>query len=490
MQTFQKLIPEVAEYLATKDYKIYEKSYINEMSVEIIFVRFGLERYFLALGTGPFYTSLEGENFENCKICPWTHANRLVFNAYLTYTQPRAFGKDISTLGTGDRLGLASPAHIRSVEGKEIKPILAQQSMRELKLTERTYRDVLDDVCYAVLIEGYTGGFGADADHLKEENDIKAALSVGYTMITLDCSEKIFKDAEQFDANQLKTAYFSISEDQRMYFDLAYIKTAIPIESLSSYSQEELMRNVLIYKDAIEYIVHIYEACILPLNRDIDFEVSLDETDNQTSHLGHYLVANELLKRGVKINSLAPRFIGEFQKGIDYIGDISSFDADIKVHAEIADFFSYKLSIHSGSDKFSIFGSVGKNTQGRFHLKTSGTSWLEAVKVIMEKNPQLYRKMHVIALEHFNEALNLYHVGADISGFVDISNIPDNALVDLMSNDNARQLIHITYGYILNTRLDGVMLGEKISETLKNNEELYWHFLGIHFQKHLKMLGI
>ena len=78
---------------------------------------------------------------------------------------------------------------------------------------------------------------------------------------------------------------------------------------------------------------------------------------------------------GVDWVSFAPRFVGEFEKGIDYLGDRVEFAADVEVHAAIARRFGdYKLSVHSGSDKFSIYDDVALATRGRVHLKTSGTS--------------------------------------------------------------------------------------------------------------------
>ena len=63
---------------------------------------------------------------------------------------------------------------------------------------------------------------------------------------------------------------------------------------------------------------------------------------------------------------MAPRFCGEFQKGIDYIGDIDLFNKELHIHSQIADYFKYKLSIHSGSDKFSIYNSISQITNQRF----------------------------------------------------------------------------------------------------------------------------
>ena len=81
--------------------------------------------------------------------------------------------------------------------------------------------------------------------------------------------------------------------------------------------------------------------------------------------------------------SLAPRFVGTFEKGVDYIGDRTTFAQDIAVHAAIARSHGpYKLSLHSGSDKFSIYDICAEATHGLVHLKTAGTSYLEALRTI------------------------------------------------------------------------------------------------------------
>ena len=114
---------------------------------------------------------------------------------------------------------------------------------------------------------------------------------------------------------------------------------------------------------------------------------------------GHF-VARELQQRNIPIVSMASRYV-EFEKGIDYIGDLDEFSRYVQEHAELAKHFGYRLSFHSGSDKFSTYEIINKWTGGKFHLKTSGTSWLEAVKVIIEVNPQLYRKCTIMHLSVF-----------------------------------------------------------------------------------------
>src|SRR5690625_6441016 len=111
------------------------------------------------------------------------------------------------------------------------------------------------------------------------------------------------------------------------------------------------MKNVLLYDEAIEFTALVFDKYIRPLDRPIDFEISIDETETITSPLAHFFVGNELITKDVEVISLAPRFCGEFQKGIDYIGDIDQFEVELREHALIAEHLGYKLSIHSGDRK-------------------------------------------------------------------------------------------------------------------------------------------
>jgi hypothetical protein len=102
--------------------------------------------------------------------------------------------------------------------------------------------------------------------------------------------------------------------------------------------------------------------------RPVELEFSVDETDNPTSHAEHAYIANELKRLGVEWVSLAPRFVGRFEKGVDYIGDLAVFEEDVNGHAAIARTYGpYKISLHSGSDKFSIYKSAAQATQGLVH---------------------------------------------------------------------------------------------------------------------------
>lgn len=471
---------------------IYHQSLASVGNSYLMMVREEGVKYILAAGEGSLYDEMQGEQGNGYKKCELTHANRLVLNKYFPYTAPQAFGTQVATIGLGDRLGLASPGHIKTISGKDIKPILAQQSIRELNLTGRDYKQVIDAAAFAVFQEGYKGGYGADGDHLKVEEDIQMSLDLGFTMITLDCSDKIDNTVEGSSEADIKAKYDALDEGLRQHYESRYLdRTFQAGDQTISYSKLSLMTDVLIYHEAIDFMVFIYEKYIKDAGRTIDFEISIDETLTPTAPGSHFLVANELYERKVNIFSMAPRFCGEFQKGIDYIGDIAQFEEEMKIHAAICDHFGYKLSVHSGSDKFSVFEIVAKYTKGRFHIKTAGTNWLEAVRTVAKVNPDLYRRMHAFAAEHVEEALAYYHVSADFSAIKPLDEVDDAELPSYMDDDNARQLIHITYGLLLLAK-DGQgrsLFKDEFYAVLNENEEDYEQALISHIGKHLTLLG-
>lgn len=496
----EKLVPilkkleqgEVAN--STDSVKVYDKSYTKKDDVHLLMVKVGTEKYILAIGKGPLYDELTGEAVaEKGKACPLTHENRLVINRYFDYTNPQAFGTKVATMGLGDRLGLASPGHIETVRDHNVKPVLAQQSIRELTLTNRKMTDMLDTAAYAVFQEGYRGGYGADGDHIKEESDIKYALSLGVSMITLDCSDQIDKAIEEASADKVRAEYSKLPVDIKKPYEDRYLNQTFDVNGLSlTFDDVSLMRNVLLYNKAITYTTHIYDKYISKAKQEIDFEISIDETETITSPVAHFFVANELIQRGVKVVSLAPRFCGEFQKGIDYIGDVDQFEQELSEHALIAEHFGYKLSIHSGSDKFKVFPIIAKYTKGILHVKTAGTNWLEAVRVIAKTNPSLYRRMHVFALENFEETLKYYYVTPDLASIKPLDDVSDIDLPDYMNDDAARQLFHVTYGLILTNKDNQghFTFRDEFYKTLHDHEEEYTKALVKHIGKHVDLLGL
>lgn len=343
------------------------------------------------------------------------NANALRTN--IDWLQPCLVGLRTSA-GMGDRIGLATPGHVRAIRttNGKIAPIFAQQSIREMKRTGRTPRQVIDDVIWGVFSEGWQDGFGADADHLKTTEDIDACLSEGFTFFTIDPGAFVENKAETSSINQLQAMVDSLPVEVHPHTSELQGKT-FELEGLNVFFDERtLLRAAVKYGKAIVHVAAMYHYLNHAAGqRPFELEVSVDETDQPTSHAEHVYIASGLKRLGVKWVSLAPRFVGRFEKGVDYIGDLNAFKADIAGHAAIArQLGPYKLSLHSGSDKFSIYPAAVRQTYGMIHLKTAGTSYLEALRTIAIVEPNFFRQIYIFSREHFDSDKVSYHISADL----------------------------------------------------------------------------
>ena len=416
-----------------------------------------------------------------------TAANAAALRRHFPWCAPKSLRKERTTVGCGDRLGLATAGHLLAARQFKLSPVLAQQSMRELSMTNRTFRQVVDDVVFLVFASDYRDGYGADGDHLKKIEDIDVALAAEMPMITLDLSEVMNAAAGDWSAEEIEKAFAGLpAGDQKRinsdYADKNFVvgTMEVKIDALTA------KRCAVMYDAALAFALEVYKHLCAKRGEEFDLEVSIDETTSPTLPSHHLYIARELRRLGVEFSSLAPRFVGEFQKGVDYIGDVKEFDRQFIVHAQIAKTFgNYKVSVHSGSDKFSVYPTVGRETEGYLHLKTAGTSWLVAVEVIAKCDPQLYRDMHKCALANFNDMLKLYHITADINKIPALDTLSDAQLPALMSMSEARQLLHINYGPILTGDLR-----ERFFKAMHKFEKEYTEAVKLHFEKHISLLGV
>lgn len=466
---------------------VYESSLQNKDGCRAFMLNGGAQDYIVAADGYGFTGTAFAAGGEKWRLAPTDHENAQALRRNFPFTAPVSVLKKPRSIGLGDRLGIAGPGHIRALEQYDAYPVFAQQSIRELTLTNRTFEAVLDCASWAVFREGYTRGFGADGDHLKTAEEVKYAISCGYTMITLDCSEYIRNDVLNMTAEQVSAEYKADPALEKTYLGKTFSVEGLDI----TFEPDAFRRMCLIYNDAISFAASIYRQFFAGSDDALDFEVSIDETATPTDPAQHFYVASELIAKGVRPATIAPRFCGEFQKGIDYIGDLAQFEKEFVEHAAIAKHFGYKISVHSGSDKFSVFRLVGKYTEGNFHLKTAGTSWLEAMAVIAEHEPALYREIHQYALDHaFAEARKYYHVTTNLSNIPALSTLTDAQLPELLQNNDARQLIHITYGLILSEKnSDGSdRFCTRLYTAWRNHAQEYAQRLDCHISKHLALL--
>jgi tagaturonate epimerase len=429
-----------------------------------------------------------GEDVIIARKCPLNDHNAAMLRKLFPWTAPISLRERKTTVGCGDRLGCASVGHIAACREFQVTPVLAQQSMRELDLTGRTYRQVVDDATFQVYQAGFTDGYGADGDHLKTIPDMDTALAADMPMITLDLSEVMNAAAGDWSDEKIDAAFAKLPADVQARIVETYADKDFTFGANTVvFDAATAKRCAVMYLGALDFGKKVNDHLEAKRGDQYDLEISIDETTSPTLPSHHLFIIMELHLREVEVTSLAPRFIGEFQKAVDYIGDTDEFDRQFRIHADIAKAHGdYKVSIHSGSDKFMVYPTIGEMTGMRLHLKTAGTSWLEAVRVIAENDATLYRTIHKCALDNFNDMLKLYHITADISIIPDVDSMSDTELPALMDMNEARQLIHITYGPILNDK----KIRPLFFEAMHKFEEEYHETIKKHFVKHLSLLGV
>jgi hypothetical protein len=449
----------------------YAASVVEAGGATLSLVRVGYEKRLAVRGDAAGFAK-PAERVGDAQLFPLTHANAAELGRRLPWLRPVPLGLQISA-GTGDRLGLATPGHARAFHETRIAPIFAQQSIREMTRTSRTPADVLTYATWGAFQAGWRGPVGADADHLKTPEDIDVTAAAGFSFYTIDPGEYVDSSADDASSSALaqKVSRLAWGVLDSRTFDLGERPLGI--------SHEQVLRAAVKYAGAVAHVVHMYRH-LAGKGIPFELEVSVDETETPTSHAEHYYVASELKRLGVHWVSLATRFVGRFEKGVDYIGDLGALKADLIGHAQVARALGpYKLSLHSGSDKFSVYPLIFEAARGQVHLKTAGTSYLEALRVVSQVAPAFFREILTLARERFAADRASYHVSAQVERVPLPAALADSDLVGLLEDFDAREVLHVTFGSVLGR------WGHQLKRVLKDNEEAYYAALERHFSRHL-----
>ena len=463
--------------------ELYPRSEVRVGDTRLWLTRWDDDKRLVAQGQ---VHGLEGEMRGELLVCPLTADNAAVLREWLPWLRPQPLGLKRS-VGCGDRLGLATPGHLRAVRKVGgFAPILAQQSMRENARTGRTPQVVLDDAMWGVLQEGWREPWGADADHLKTTEDVDLCVAAGYSFYTVDPGDEVDNEAHTDSLEALKAKVsalpWHVLADSPAGLEERYLGHRFGAEDLIvEFDQVSLARAAAKYGRAIAHTVKMYRHLQAAMGgHAFELEVSVDETETPTSAEEHYLVARELGRLGVHWVSLAPRYIGRFEKGADYIGDQERFDTELAKHAAIARVLGpYKLSIHSGSDKFRVYPSFARYGRELVHLKTAGTSYLEGLRAVAGVNAELFRQILGFARQRYDQDRATYHVSADVGRVARPEDLADEDLAGVLDQFDGREVLHVTFGSVVER------FGDQLLATLAEHEEAHYVALEAHFVRHL-----
>jgi hypothetical protein len=425
-----------------------------------------------------------GEVLGKGKCYPLTPETAMALQEVLPWLSPRRIPAGRPSFGFGDRLGLATPGHIRAFKNSDVFPMLAQQSVRENARTGRNFAEVLSQAVFGAFQEGYTDGFGTDADHLKMMEDAIEAAELGYTFFTCDPSDHVVI-VEKLTADELMSRFSVLERADEWRAEYLGREFSIPGIGELRFTEAELARAAVKYGRAVGFASEMYRILSKRLPEGFDYEVSVDETETPTSRFEHLFVARELERAGVGLKSLAPRFVGAMEKGVDWRGDMDKFKEELRAHKAIAQRFGdYRLSLHSGSDKFSLYPVISAATDV-WHVKTAGTSYLVALEVAARRNPRLFRNIAKLSLGHFAEDRATYHLSSDPDRIPPLDKLSDGELPGLVSMHDSRQVLHVGYGSVLRSPL-----GDQLKGLLAKYEDDYTIGLERHLGRHLQGLGV
>ncbi len=408
------------------------------------------------------------------------------------------------SFGFGDRIGLATPGHVAAMQksANGIEPIYPQQSIREMARTSRDPEGVMRDALAGMQAAGWAGKTGADADHLKTNEDVDGTAAAGFTFFTIDPSDNVDEHSDGYDEATLNEKFGAV-RDQIDWYD-GYLGKSVTLATGATIALDEqackrcAVKYGVALNDAISLADHI-KSVQESAGRDYEIELSVDETEQPTTLAEHYIVADQCVQRGMKLVSLAPRYVGDFEKGVDYKGDVAALEASLNDHAAIAEMLGpYKLSLHSGSDKLSMYPALARATKGRFHVKTAGTSYLEALRVVARHDEALFRGIIDFCRGRYETDKATYHVAATLEGVPAAEEISDAVKLEQLYLERwedvpsgkgftapGRQILHCTFG----STLTHPEFGPAVRSVLEAHPDTYTEVLADHFSRHLESLA-
>jgi len=345
--------------------------------------------------------------------------------------------------------------------GIEFVPVW-NKSNREHTFIGSTPSDTRKAADEAVNAMGYKGPYFVDADHINLSNVDKFMDASDF--FTIDVADYIGKKAPQSDIDAFVEA--NLKFVPKLQIPGITDPFDVPVDTLQRIAEKFLL--------AVQEAGKIYRH-IETVKGAENFvaEVSMDEVNDAQSPVEMFFILSALAAEKVQAQTIAPKFTGRFNKGVDYVGDVAQFAMEFEQDLLVIDYAirefglpeNLKLSIHSGSDKFSIYPVIGELIQQYdkgIHIKTAGTTWLEEVIGLAISNDEeaidLVKAFYSAALGRFDELCAPYATVIDI----DKDKLPSAKEIERWTgeklahtlrhipghpdyNPNFRQLVHVSF---------------------------------------------
>lgn len=408
------------------------------------------------------------------------------------------------SIGIGDRFGKEGKAQLAALirakkNGVDVVPVW-NKSFREHSIIGTKPEDTRRAADEAVKSCGWKSSYYVDADHIGQKNvDLFISSS---NFFTLDVADFTGKRADDESIGKFTDKYSFLAK-----------KLEIPgIDESYDISKAKIAEIAGKYLLAVKEAGKIYRKIESVKGQETFItEVSMDETDMPQTPLEMLFILAAIADERIPAQTIAPKFSGRFNKGVDYVGDLKKFEKefnqDICVVAYAVKEFglplNLKLSVHSGSDKFSIYGIINKAIKKHnagIHLKTAGTTWLEEVIGLAESGGQgldVAKIIYAKALDKFEELCAPYATVIDIRkeklpSAAEVSKWSPAKFADTLRhnqkcpdfNPDFRQLIHVGYKV-------AVLMGDKFTDALDSSRLVIEKNVSENiFERHLKPIFI
>ena len=369
------------------------------------------------------------------------------------------------SFGLGDRFSRQGKAQLQAImlagrQGLNITPVW-NKSHREHTIIETVPGDVRAEADEAVKALGWSQPYYVDADHIGLANvDLFIDSS---DFFTLDVADFIGQAADENDIGAFVNKY-------KKYVGSLAIPGIDETFDVAAGQIEAIARKFLL---AVKEAGKIYRHIETTKGADNFLtEVSMDETDQPQTPVEMFFILAAVADEGIPAVTIAPKFTGRFNKGVDYVGDVGRFAKEFEEDLAVVAFAirefglpaDLKLSVHSGSDKFSIYGPMNKSLKkfdAGLHIKTAGTTWLEeliGLALAGGDSLSIAKKVYAGAYRRFDELCAPYATVIEI----DRGRLPPPETVDRWSgaefadalrhdqscgryNPNFRQVLHVAY---------------------------------------------
>ncbi len=399
------------------------------------------------------------------------------------------------SFGIGDRFARQGKALLQAIidakkSGVAVAPVW-NKSHREHTITKTEPADVRAEADEAVKALGWSDLYYVDADHINLSNVDMFIDSSDF--FTVDVADLIGQPADE-------KGITTFTGNCRKYLGSLTIPN---IDRTFDVTEEQIQAVAHQFLSAVKKAAQIYRHIEAAKGADnFVTEISIDEADRPQTPLELFLILAAIADENIPAQTIAPKFTGRFNKGVDYVGDVDRFAREFEQDLAVIDFaiseFSLpenlKLSIHSGSDKLSIYPSINKALKqfdAGLHIKTAGTTWLEELAALAIAGPDglsIAKQIYYQALSRFDELCAPYAAVIDI----DKDKLPEPEVVDRWSgeefagalchdqsssryNPHLRQLLHVAYKIAAEMGDDFLNALEKYRDIIATNvtENIY-----------------